>query len=226
MGFADSIAGLGRALVGGIKGFGSVVGDIFETGVEVLGPPLLTAGAQALFQQLIPGGTIPQARGAVPQPIRASNVLGFDPRLLQQPFPAQPVRQALPFLPQTTQPRPTQFGGFQQVSSFPSGGVVPGVSPASFQIGGAQSAAFDLPFIDIVPQGVGQTFAALSSPFRPTMAGAAANTFVVPNPVTGRATWFKPAGRPLIWSADLVACRRVGKLAARARRVTGRRRPR
>jgi len=54
-----------------------------------------------------------------------------------------------------------------------------------------------------------------------SMAGPRAQTFVVANPVTGRAVWFKPAGRPILWSGDLSACRRVRKVAGRARRRLG-----
>lgn len=61
----------------------------------------------------------------------------------------------------------------------------------------------------------------LSSPFRPTMAGAASKIFVLPNPVTGKATWFRPAGRPILWSGDLTTCKRVKRIARRARRSGG-----
>lgn len=54
--------------------------------------------------------------------------------------------------------------------------------------------------------------------FRPTMAGARAQFFRTQNPVTGQDTWFRPAGRPLLWSGDLTACKRVNKIARRARR--------
>lgn len=54
--------------------------------------------------------------------------------------------------------------------------------------------------------------------FRPTMAGARAQFFRTANPVTGQDTWFRPAGRPLLWSGDLNACKRVNKVARRAAR--------
>jgi hypothetical protein len=54
--------------------------------------------------------------------------------------------------------------------------------------------------------------------FRATMAGARAQFFRVPNPVTGQDTWFRPAGRPILWSGDLTACKRVKKVARRAAR--------
>lgn len=54
--------------------------------------------------------------------------------------------------------------------------------------------------------------------FRPTMAGARAQFFRAQNPATGQDTWFRPAGRPLLWSGDLTACKRVNKVARRAAR--------
>lgn len=74
--------------------------------------------------------------------------------------------------------------------------------------------------------GVAETsaLALMRSPFRPTMAGAASQTFVMANPVSGKPTWFGPRGRPLLWSRDLAVCKRVKKIGARARRVSGGRR--
>jgi hypothetical protein len=79
--------------------------------------------------------------------------------------------------------------------------------------------AIDVPGLDIVRQGGAGQLAKLTSPFVPTMAGARAQPFIASNPVTGATTWFKPAGRPILWSGDLTACKRVGKIAARARRA-------
>jgi len=61
-------------------------------------------------------------------------------------------------------------------------------------------------------------------PFRagPTLS-ARAVPFMLPNPVSGRPVWFMPAGRPLLWSGDLSACRRVAKIAGRASKSRGRR---
>lgn len=54
--------------------------------------------------------------------------------------------------------------------------------------------------------------------FRPTMAGARAQTFRAQNPVTGKDVFFRPAGKPILWSSDLSACKRVRKVARRANR--------
>ena len=95
--------------------------------------------------------------------------------------------------------------------------LVEGVGP------GGVGTGLDLPFIDVVPQGGGGQLARLTSPFVPTMAGARAQPFIASNPVTGATTWFKPAGKPILWSGDLTACRRVGKIARRARTVSRKR---
>jgi hypothetical protein len=47
----------------------------------------------------------------------------------------------------------------------------------------------------------------------------AARVFVVPHPQTGAPTFFGHLGRPLLFSRDLSAARRVDRLARRARRV-------
>lgn len=60
-----------------------------------------------------------------------------------------------------------------------------------------------------------------TSPFTAGTSGARPTIFVTANPVTGKATWFRPAGRPILWSSDLSACRRVRKVAGRARRRLG-----
>lgn len=54
--------------------------------------------------------------------------------------------------------------------------------------------------------------------FRPTMAGVRAQSFRATNPVTGQDVFFRPAGKPILWSSDLSACKRVNKVARRARR--------
>lgn len=54
--------------------------------------------------------------------------------------------------------------------------------------------------------------------FRRTMSGARAQFFRTQNPATGQDAWFRPAGRPILWSGDLTACKRVNKVARRAAR--------
>jgi hypothetical protein len=46
-----------------------------------------------------------------------------------------------------------------------------------------------------------------------------ARVVVVPHPVTGAPVFFGNLGRPLLWSRDLSAARKVDRLARRARRV-------
>ena len=87
---------------------------------------------------------------------------------------------------------------------------------------GENGGLFDMPFMDVMPQGAERCMAGLTSPFAPSGGrGARAKTHVKCDPITGRAVWFKPAGRPLLWSGDLSACKRVRKIASRARRARG-----
>jgi hypothetical protein len=55
---------------------------------------------------------------------------------------------------------------------------------------------------------------------------ATAQPFEVPNPITGRTVYYAPRGRPLLFSGDFAACKRVARVAAHARRAGGRRRGR
>jgi hypothetical protein len=98
--------------------------------------------------------------------------------------------------------------------------AMPGGARMGFQNGG--SSFFDLPGIDIVSQGQGSCMGNLTSPFAAGGGrGARAKTHVQCDPVSGRPVWFKPAGRPILWSGDLSACKRVRKVASRARRARG-----
>ncbi len=123
----------------------------------------------------------------------------------QQYYAPQPQQRA----PQYAVPQSLPLLGSAPLQ--PSGGSMPqyySQAPTVMQAG------LDIPGMDIAPQGG----AALFSPFLPTMAGARAQAFVATNPMSGRLTWFKPAGRPILWSGDLAATKRVRKIAARARR--------
>ena len=88
--------------------------------------------------------------------------------------------------------------------------------PLTFVEGGDVANGFDLPFVDIVPQGGG----AASTLFRrPGMMGMRPRSLVmVPNPVTGKPTFFRHVGQPILFSGDLRAAKRVRKVAARARK--------
>jgi hypothetical protein len=95
------------------------------------------------------------------------------------------------------------------------GGILAGKEVIDIVRGGGNGGGFSMPSL---PSGGA---CAPSAPFKAGCNGATAvaTTFMVCNPVSGKQTWFKPAGRPILWSSDLAACKRVGKVASKARRV-------
>lgn len=216
MGFFDSFkTGIGAVgdFLGDITGLAlqaapSVIPLLQSTGVipQIQPSPIITSrgpGAGPLGVPrgtVLPGGFVTQ----FPQIPRVNPLLARQQGVSPVGFP-------------TSQPTafPTSPAGVVQMPSFQS-------TRGGFQTAGLSlpsTSPFDLPFIDIVGQGGGNQLARLTSPFVPTMAGARAQPFIASNPVTGASTWFKPAGRPILWSGDLTACKRVGKIAMRARRA-------
>jgi len=73
------------------------------------------------------------------------------------------------------------------------------------------------PGFAITPQGSNSLF----EPFVPTMQGHRAQRFIGINPTSGRQTWFGPMGQPVLWTGDFRACKRVRKVAGKARRRAG-----
>lgn len=97
-------------------------------------------------------------------------------------------------------------GLFQEKEAKPMGDVMalPGGAPVP--------SALDVPGLGTLCRG--------TSPFVPTMAGMRpARVFALPNPATGAVTFFGHLGRPLLFSRDMSAARKVDKLARRARRT-------
>ncbi len=181
---------------------------------------------QRLREELLffqPGGPgSPVRRGTGPAPRRP---------VLTAPPPSIPSSQPFGTMPGV---RFATFEGVPTMPAFPIGtqqgfppspfATVTGV-PALFQPASAAGA-----LLKQLPGIAGGLFAgeALESffggggggtpMFRPTMAGARAQFFRTQNPATGQDTWFRPAGKPLLWSGDLTACKRVNKVARRAAR--------
>lgn len=183
MGFFDSIAGFGRAAIGGI-------GSLLETGLNVFGPTLAQAGVQAL------GGAVGLQRSA-PSPFNITPrsalpggaPIGFAPRGARSFFPMEAPMPAFPV-------------SRQAPSLFP---LIPGVSellglaPQQQQLingGGGACPGFFAP-------------GAMTS--RPV------SEISVMNPATGRTHVWKHMGRPILFSGDVATCKRVGKIARRAR---------
>lgn len=211
MGFGDSFK---TGVTGFLGGFSDFLTDI--TGAAM-------AAAPTLIPLLQTTGVIPFRQGPQLQPMPTRTALPGGAVVQFPSIPRVPPQiRAIPGLAPTG-PFPT---GAPTQASFAPSGVVPMPQFQATRAGFQQAVSLpslDVPFLDIVGQGGGATLSRLTSPFVPTMAGARAQPFISPNPVTGALTWFKPAGKPILWSGDLTACRRVGRIAMRARRARGKR---
>lgn len=207
MGFADALASIGSSVASGIGALGELAVDL----APLAGLGVSIAGVAQDDQRLLNIGTV--LAGGSPRPVQRP--------VGSQQIPFQGSSQSFGF--GSTLP---QSGGFTPGRDF----FTPGDSMAFPVIqaglpGAPQTLTeriFDIPGIDIVGGGQGAFLGAITSPFRASGARAVARTFAVPNPLTGMVTWFKPAGRPVLWSGDFAAAKRVKKVAAKARRRGGR----
>jgi len=160
--------------------------------------PIPTPGAGGLRPQFsVPMPAIPSSQpfGVMPgtQPFGGSTMPAF-PVATNASFPSFATTIGTPFQPASL------------------GALIPGIAR---QLPGIVGGAIGGSLLEGVFGGGGGG----STPmFRPTMAGARAQTFRAQNPVTGQDVFFRPAGKPILWSADLSACKRVNKVARRARR--------
>jgi len=75
----------------------------------------------------------------------------------------------------------------------------------------------------IFPNAIGAGINSLlgTGPIIPGSSCAIGGAVGVTNPATGKMVWFRRAGRPLLWSGDLAACKRVRRAASHARRRVG-----
>jgi hypothetical protein len=147
------------------------------------------------------------------------------------------------YVPYLTIPTPGGVGGGALSGTFDWGSVGQGIAAIiqAFKGGQAQAMPGGAPFSMPIPGSLN-----LPSIFAPSFGGvvggssttapagcpsgspfsgggmvARPSTFFVPNPVTGKLTWFKPAGQPLLWSGDLSAAKRVRRVARLAKRRAG-----
>lgn len=96
-------------------------------------------------------------------------------------------------------------------SETPSGGGV------TIPMPGSGGSPLSLPGGAPVPGGNGNGMMASCPPARPTMA----SLVPVTNPCTGRLTFYRNVGRPILFSGDMATCKRVKKVGRRARSAAG-----
>jgi hypothetical protein len=199
-----------------------------QQGLAPLSMAQQIAQAQAVQnaqQQLAlqPGGILnPVQRGGGPVPFRPQLVppSATFSGPASQPFGVMPGSELAPI--------PAAAPGGFNMAAFPTTRNVGFATNAIFQpasLAGAGSALLrQLPGVVGGFLGGAAIDAAISGPgggtpmFRQTMSGARSMFFRTQNPVTGQDVWFRPAGRPVLWSGDFSACKRVKKVARKASR--------
>lgn len=207
--------GLWDSINRGLGALGDFAGDVFG---QVL--PQVAGG---LLGQILPG----------PGPI-----VGFNPNAPPITFGA-PARGRERLLAGTAPPRigaptssPLDFlPGFNGTT----GGIMPALP------GGApiQQASLGGNIFSGILGGLGSSALGLfdSGPSLPALPGVAPGgifqatparlrarpLFHITNPSTGREVWYRNIGQPILWSGDLRSCKRVDRIARRARRVSRKR---
>lgn len=132
-----------------------------------------------------------------------------------------------------------QLGGFSPLNFSEGGGLLGGLGQAAAGIGSlirsfrepdAYSQYGDPWGPNVLYSTQERTAAAMAeglgcgAPFRAGGSALTPTTFTLTNPSTGRATWFGPYGKPVLWSRDMAAARKLKRVGQRARRVCGGRR--
>jgi len=142
------------------------------------------------------------------------NIIGGATQLLPQIFPKVfPGAQAQP----VNFPGGGFGGGFQQ-TAFPAlippivGGItraLPGLGAGA--IGGELADAFQ----NLFSSGGASTQSDLAAFTDATPGSCRPKEHLKVNPCTGKSTWFTPRGRPLVFSGDMAACKRVDRVSKR-----------
>ena len=230
---------IGRALSKGVGALGGFVGDIFG-GVVEAAPTII---AQRLGGLVTRGGaptSIPI--GINPDPAAQASLAAMFRALSGGRVFADTPRggAGVPLLPGVQVGRPPEFPTFQQPQPFPlfSGGETPMGLPVAALPGGAPVQAAGLGGFGaglaggLLGEGIFQglfgnggngpvTTQGVPCPtlFVPTrQAMRAVTMFRITNPATGADVWYRNAGRPLLWSGDFAAVKRVRKVAGKAHR--------
>lgn len=203
-------------------GFFDRIERVVSTGLDVLGDVAAGIGGGLLdigqrvggqvIEQLpgaILGGLVPRAAAPTRRGGTVFTPTGAPTTRVPEPFIAPSVsRSAFSLLPVEA----TMQGG-----NFALPGGAPVQSGLGVDIGtGLIERGFNFFF------GTGEEGAPMNGMtlFRPTATSIRpARVIVVPHPQTGAPTFFGHLGRPLLFSRDLSAARRVDRLARRARRV-------
>ena len=202
-----------RGLSKGLEVLGGFAGDIFGQVAQQV-PGAIVGGLFGGAPTTIPTGFNP-APGAQADLNALFGRLGRGPQQRTfpgVPGPAQPLGGAVSFAQQTGVPMAlpvSALPGGAPVMQAGFGDVFGGLLGQAFGGGGA-----------LTPMGAAcpQLFTQAPQTLR------AVRSFHITNPSTGKEVFFRNVGQPILFSGDLTVCKRVEKVARRARRASGRKR--
>lgn len=208
--------GFNLPTTGGLAG--KIGGMIGEFGEQAIGG--FIAGGAPMPGPSYPRGINPDPRAQRELEVFLGRAGGGTPQPRSIPFPERPVT-----VPGFTAGDPLgerwTGGGQMSAVALPGGALIgsilrqiPGV------LGGAALGTMYGPDVG------GQSLADMpygGMMFRRAPEGLRAKSLVeVVNPYTMKKSWYRNVGRPILFSGDLRACKRVRKIAGRARRARGR----
>jgi hypothetical protein len=215
---------LQQAIVGGARITGNVArtsAKLAVKGGKAAAPIALQLAAARLG---LPVTGITTATGGAGTPLSAEEQAAFGG--IVSGAGASSYRSPLPYASSTQRTVP-QPGGVMSAAFLPSLGRA---GPAALQVlkqllggtaGAAAGGAAAGAAVELFTGGGGMSGALFrqgATTVRP------ARLVMVAHPETGEPVFFRPAGRPILWSSDLAASRRVARIAARVSRARGGRR--
>ena len=187
-----------RGLSKGVELFGGFAGDVFGQVAQQL-PGAIVGGLFGGAPTSLPGGFA----GPVQQPFQIARA---------------PQQQTFPGVPGPPLGGAVTFAGVQPmalpVSALPGGAPVMQAGLGDV-FGGLLGSAFGP---SLTPQGA--TCPTLFRQAPQTL--RAVRSFHITNPSTGKEVFYRNVGQPILFSGDLTVCKRVEKIARRAKRAAKR----
>ena len=251
MGLFDIFADIGGGILGGVKKAGRELGETVEAAVGAFAPAVFGSPVEPDFRVdkskavgTFLGGALGRGfavraddfltgeaeRRAGPGGLVSGAQQGPGGATVRQPRTGRPIVVPGSFtgepqeLPVETQMFQRSFAQMPTPVALPGGALVPQVLRALPSVGGGAVGGAVTEGLMALFGGGGMVGPGASPGTIFRVQGerlVPRRTFEIMNPSTGRTVFYRNMGRPILWSGDLSACKRVNKAASRARRRRG-----